>query len=80
MHANTATLLRQSLTGDPAEFAETLKRMFDGHDVIADSREGQAFRLSQPGPHGLVARPSQVRSEACLSYEIEQSACHFLPG
>ncbi|SDK19886.1 Protein of unknown function [Actinopolyspora mzabensis] len=44
MHANTATLLRQGLSGDPNEFAESLQRMFDGHDVIADSPEGQAFR------------------------------------
>jgi len=55
MHANTATLLRQSLAGDPAEFAETLTRMFDGHDVIADSPEGQAFRAFT----NLIGMPSQ---------------------
>ncbi|MFI5268917.1 MAG: DUF3375 family protein, partial [Chloroflexota bacterium] len=55
MHANTATLLRQSLTGDPAEFAETLTQMFDGHDVIADSPEGQAFRAFT----NLIGTPSQ---------------------
>ncbi|MFG1827811.1 DUF3375 family protein [Microbispora bryophytorum] len=44
MHANTATLLRQSMSDDPAEFAELLSQMFDGHDVIASSPEGQAFR------------------------------------
>ena len=44
MHANTAALLRQSLSEDSAEFAESLQRMFDGHDVIAESAEGQAFR------------------------------------
>jgi len=54
MHANTATLLRQSLTGDPAEFAETLTRMFEGHDVIADSPEGQAFRAFT----NLIGTPS----------------------
>lgn len=42
MHANTATLLRQSFADDPAEFAESLQRMFDGHDVIAESAEGQS--------------------------------------
>ena len=55
MHANTATLLRQSLADDPAEFAETLTRMFDGHDVIADSPEGQAFRAFT----NLIGIPSQ---------------------
>jgi Protein of unknown function (DUF3375)/AAA domain len=55
MHANTAALLRQSLTDDPAEFAGTLARMFDGHDVIAESPEGQAFRAFT----NLVGMPSQ---------------------
>lgn len=55
MHANTAALLRQSLSNDAAEFAETLTRMFDGHDVIADSPEGQAFRAFT----NLVGRPSE---------------------
>jgi hypothetical protein len=55
MHANTAALLRQSLSEDAAEFAETLMRMFDGHDVIADSPEGQAFRAFT----NLVGMPSQ---------------------
>jgi hypothetical protein len=55
MHANTAALLRQSLTEDPTEFAETLARMFDGHDVIAESPEGQAFRAFT----NLVGMPSQ---------------------
>jgi hypothetical protein len=55
MHANTAALLRQSLSDDAAEFAETLTRMFDGHDVIADSSEGQAFRAFT----NLVGMPSQ---------------------
>jgi hypothetical protein len=54
MHANTAALLRQSL-GDDTEFAETLTRMFDGHDVIADSPEGQAFRAFT----SLIGRPSE---------------------
>ncbi|MGN9846505.1 DUF3375 family protein [Nonomuraea sp. H19] len=55
MHANTAALLRQSLTGQPAEFAETLINMFDGHDVIAASPEGQAFRAFAT----LLGNPTQ---------------------
>jgi hypothetical protein len=55
MHDNAATLLRQSLTDDPAEFADSLGRMFDGHDVIAESAEGQAFRAFAT----VIARPSQ---------------------
>lgn len=55
MHANTAALLRHTLSDDPAEFAESLQRMFDGHDVIAESAEGQAFRAFAT----VIARPSQ---------------------
>jgi Protein of unknown function (DUF3375) len=55
MHANTATLLRQTLADDAAEFGELLDRMFAGHDVIADSAEGQAFRAFAT----LIATPSQ---------------------
>jgi len=55
MHANTAALLRQSLSDDAMEFAESLQRMFDGHDVIAESPEGQAFRAFAT----LIATPSQ---------------------
>jgi hypothetical protein len=55
MHANTAALLRQSLSDDPAQFAESLQRMFDGHNIIADSREGQAFRAFAT----VVAIPTQ---------------------
>lgn len=55
MHANTAALLRHTLADDPAEFADSLQRMFDGHDVIADSAEGQAFRAFAT----VIARPSQ---------------------
>jgi DNA-binding MarR family transcriptional regulator len=54
MHTNTAVLLRQSLAGD-AEFADALQRMFDGHDVIAESPEGQAFRAFATA----IATPSQ---------------------
>jgi hypothetical protein len=54
MHANTAMLLRQSLADD-AEFAESLQRMFDGHDIIAESPEGQAFRAFATA----IATPSQ---------------------
>lgn len=55
MHANTAALLRQSFADDPAEFAESLQQMFDGHDVIAESAEGQAFRAFAT----VIATPSQ---------------------
>lgn len=55
MHANTAALLRHTLADDPAEFADSLQRMFDGHDVIADSAEGQAFRAFAT----VIAKPSQ---------------------
>ncbi len=55
MHANTAALLQQSLADDPAQFAESLQRMFDGHDVIEESPEGQAFRAFAT----VVATPSQ---------------------
>lgn len=65
MHANTAALLRQSLGDDAVEFAETLARMFDGHDVIADSPEGQAFRAFT----NLVGRPSQ---RAQLEADIDE--------
>lgn len=44
LHANTAELLRQSLADDPGDFAESLTRMFEGHNVLADSPQGQAFR------------------------------------
>lgn len=54
MHANTAMLLRQTLTDD-TEFAESLQRMFDGHDIIAESPEGQAFRAFATA----IATPSQ---------------------
>lgn len=54
MHANTAALLRQSLADD-SEFGEVLQRMFDGHDVIAESLEGQAFRAFATA----IAIPSQ---------------------
>jgi hypothetical protein len=64
MHANTAALLRQSLSDDPAEFAETLARMFDGHDVIAESPEGEAFRAFTH----LIGMPSQrAQLEADIS-------------
>lgn len=55
MHTNTATLLRQSLSDTPAGFAQALDRMFAGHDVIAESPEGQAFRAFAT----LVGTPSQ---------------------
>lgn len=58
MHTNTAALLRQSLADNPAEFAESLHQMFDGHDVIAESPEGQAFR----GFATVIATPS-LRSQ-----------------
>jgi hypothetical protein len=69
MHANTAALLRQSLSDDPVEFAETLARMFDGHDVIAESPEGQAFRAFTH----LVGMPSQrAQLEADIGEILER--------
>jgi hypothetical protein len=65
MHANTAALLRQSLSDNPAEFAETLDRMFTGHDVIADAPEGQAFRAFAT----LVGTPSE---RAQLESDIDE--------
>ncbi|MGW0443804.1 DUF3375 family protein [Streptosporangium sandarakinum] len=69
MHANTATLLRRSLTDDPATFAETLIRMFEGHDVIAASAEGQAFRAFA----NLVGNPGQ---RAQLEADIGEILTH----
>lgn len=75
MHANTAALLRQSLSDDPAEFAEALARMFDGHDVIAESPEGQAFRAFTH----LVGMPSQrAQLEADISEILTR--VHDLPA
>lgn len=74
MHANTAALLRQSLTDDPAEFADSLQRMFDGHDVIAESAEGQAFRAFAT----LVATPSQ-RSQMETDIDEITNRVHQLP-
>ncbi|MGW2659973.1 DUF3375 family protein [Nocardia tengchongensis] len=65
MHANTAALLRQSLADGAIEFAESLQRMFDGHDVIAESPEGQAFRAFAT----LIATPSQ---RAQLEHDIAE--------
>jgi hypothetical protein len=75
MHANTAALLRQSLADDPAQFAESLQRMFSGHDVIAESPEGQAFRAFAT----VVATPSQ---RAQLESDIAEviSRISGLPG
>lgn len=70
MHANTAALLRQSLSDDPAEFAQALARMFDGHDVIADSPEGQAFRAFT----NLIGMPSQ---RAQLETDISEIQAHL---
>lgn len=55
MQANTIALIRQSLSEDAAEFAESLQQMFDGHDVISESPEGQAFRAFAT----LIGTPSQ---------------------
>jgi hypothetical protein len=75
MHANTAALLRQSLTDDPAEFADTLIKMFEGHDVIAASPEGQAFRAFA----NLVGNPGQ---RAQLEDDISEilTRVHRLPA
>src|SRR4051812_6392404 len=55
MRANTAALLRQSFADDPAEVAGALQRVVDGHDVIAESAERQAFRAFAT----VIATPSQ---------------------
>ena len=69
MHANTAALLRQSLADDAAGFADTLGRMFEGHDVIAGSPEGQAFRAFT----NLIGTPSQrARLEADISEILDR--------
>jgi hypothetical protein len=69
MHANTAALLRQSLAEDAAEFADTLRQMFEGHDVIAGSPEGQAFRAFT----NLIGMPSQrARLEADISETLDR--------
>ncbi len=66
MHANTAALLRQSLTEDASEFADVLSRMFEGHDVISESPEGQAFRafanLVGTPRSACGSRPTSTRS------------------
>ncbi|WP_435592119.1 DUF3375 family protein [Nocardia sp. bgisy118] len=75
MQANTAELIRRTFADDPAEFADSLGRMFDGHDVISESPEGLAFRSFAT----LVSRPSQ-RSQ--LESDIEAILHHLdqLPG
>jgi len=75
MHANTATLLRQTLADDPAEFGEVLARMFAGHDVIAESAEGQAFRSFAT----LIATPSQRSQLETDTVEITERI-RGLPG
>ncbi|WP_298176984.1 DUF3375 family protein [Saccharomonospora sp.] len=70
MQANTTALVRQSLADDPEEFAESLQRMFDGHDVIAESPEGLAFRAFAT----LIATPSQ-RSQ--LESDIAEVLAHL---
>jgi hypothetical protein len=69
MQANTTELIRQSLGDDPAAFAESLDRMFEGHDVISEAAEGQAFRAFAT----LIATPSQ---RAQLETDIEQILTH----
>ncbi|WP_166345807.1 DUF3375 family protein [Phytoactinopolyspora limicola] len=55
MQANTTALIQQSLGDDPSAFADSLDRMFEGHDVISEAAEGQAFRAFAT----LIATPSQ---------------------
>ena len=74
MHSNTATLLRQTLADDPSEFGEILARMFAGHDVIAESAEGQAFRSFAT----LIGTPSQ-RSQLELDIAEITERIHGLP-
>lgn len=69
MQANTTALIRQSLADEPAEFAESLQRMFDGHDVITESPEGSAFRAFAT----LIATPSQrAQLESDIAEIIER--------
>lgn len=70
MQTTTAELIRRTFADDPAEFADSLERMFAGHDVISESPEGVAFRSFAT----LVSRPSQ-RSQ--LESDIE-SVLHHL--
>lgn len=51
-----------------AEFAESLQRMFDGHDVIAETPEGQAFwafakRIATPSQRAQLERDITEISE-----------------
>ncbi|MEV0056163.1 DUF3375 family protein [Saccharopolyspora shandongensis] len=55
MQANTAELIRRTFSDDPAEFADSLEKMFDGHDLINESPEGLAFRAFAT----LISTPSQ---------------------
>ncbi|MGD9526123.1 DUF3375 family protein [Pseudonocardia sp.] len=55
MQANTVELIRRSFADDPAEFADSLQRMFEGHDVISESPEGLAFRAFAT----FISTPSQ---------------------
>lgn len=69
MQTNTTALIRQSLADEPAEFAESLQRMFDGHDVITESPEGSAFRAFAT----LIATPSQrAQLESDIAEIIER--------
>nr|WP_281353681.1 DUF3375 family protein [Phytoactinopolyspora mesophila] len=69
MQANTTALIRQSLADDPAAFADSLDRMFEGHDVISEAAEGQAFRAFAT----LIATPSQ---RAQLETDIAEIVSH----
>lgn len=74
LQANTVALLRQSMNEDAGGFAETLQRMFDGHNVIAESAQGQAFRAFAT----VIATPRQrARLEQDITEIVDQ--VHGLP-
>lgn len=77
LHAMAASLLRESLTDDPAEFADSLQQMFDGHDVLADSPEGQAFQAFA----GMIGRrdlSSQLESDvADITTHVDDLPAHL---
>lgn len=69
LQTNTVALLRQSMSEDAGGFAEALERMFDGHNVIAESPQGQAFRAFAT----VIATPQQrARLERDITEIIEQ--------
>lgn len=69
MRSVTAELLRHGMADDAADYADALNRMFDGHDLIAESPEGRAFRAFAT----LMATPA---ARTRLDRDIEQTLAH----